>query len=79
MDHIRKTVDSGDLAHIFELPPSLRNKRVDVIILPVEPTDTDPPEPPALKERPIGFMKGPPLPDSFFDPLPEEDLQAWGL
>ena len=29
----------------------------------------------------IGFLKGviPELPDSFFDPLPEEDLQAWGL
>ena len=29
----------------------------------------------------VGFLKGkvPELPDSFFDPLPEEDLQAWGL
>jgi hypothetical protein len=29
----------------------------------------------------IGFLKDkvPELPDSFFDPLPEEDLQAWGL
>ena len=27
----------------------------------------------------LGFLDLPPLPDSFFDPLPEEDLQAWGL
>ena len=25
------------------------------------------------------FVNAPPLPDSFFDPLPEEELQAWGL
>ena len=33
------------------------------------------------KERPLGFLKNkiPPLPKSFFDPLPEEELQAWGL
>ena len=29
----------------------------------------------------IGFLKDkvPPLPDSFFDPLPEEELELWGL
>ena len=33
------------------------------------------------EKRRLGFLKDkvPPLPDSFFDPLPEEDLQAWGL
>jgi len=32
-------------------------------------------------KRQLGFLKEkiPSLPDSFFDPLPEEDLQAWGL
>ena len=32
-------------------------------------------------KRQLGFLKDklPPLPESFFDPLPEEDLQAWGL
>ena len=32
-------------------------------------------------KRQVGFLKDklPPLPESFFDPLPEEDLQAWGL
>lgn len=36
-----------------------------------------------LKQKPtrmMGFVKGvPPLPDSFFDPLPEEELQLWGI
>jgi len=29
-------------------------------------------------KRLLGFVKGT-LPDSFFDPLPEEETQAWGL
>lgn len=38
-----------------------------------------PPHTPTPAPRPLGFLKGklPPLPDSFFDPLPEEELQAW--
>gem|GEM_PF-913418 len=33
------------------------------------------------REIKFGFLKDkvPPLPDSFFDPLPEEELQLWGL
>ena len=29
----------------------------------------------------LGFLKDkvPPLPDSFFEPLPEEELELWGL
>ena len=29
----------------------------------------------------LGFLKDkvPPLPNSFFDPLPEEELELWGL
>ena len=35
----------------------------------------------AHQKRQLGFLKDeiPPLPDSFFEPLPEDDLQAWGL
>ena len=33
----------------------------------------------SVKKRNIGFMEGPPLPDSFFDPLPEEELELWGM
>ena len=29
--------------------------------------------------RKIGFMEGLPLQDSFFEPLPEEELELWGL
>ena len=27
----------------------------------------------------IGFLPGPEIPNSFFEPLPDEDLQAWLL
>jgi prevent-host-death family protein len=30
----------------------------------------------ALPRKP-GLLKGPPIPDAFFDPLPEEELEAW--
>jgi hypothetical protein len=51
---------------------------VRVIILPEEdsiPIEATP------QKRCLGFLKDkvPPLPESFFDPLPEEDLRAWGL
>ena len=29
-------------------------------------------------KRPLGFVKGS-LPESFFDPLPDEELQDWAL
>jgi len=78
MEYLREIIDSTELIDIFELPPALRNKKVEVIILSVEDSL---PEKPKQKKRPLGFLKDkvPPLPDSFFDPLPEEDLQAWGL
>jgi prevent-host-death family protein len=30
------------------------------------------------KKRQLGFVKGT-LPESFFDPLPDEELQSWAL
>jgi antitoxin (DNA-binding transcriptional repressor) of toxin-antitoxin stability system len=30
------------------------------------------------KKRPLGFIKGI-LPDSFFDPMPKEEVESWGL
>ena len=30
-------------------------------------------------KRQLGFVDVPPLPDSFFEPLPEEELKAWEL
>ena len=75
MDYVRKTIDSALLYKLFDIPPALRDRKVEVIILPAED---------AIGERVIqkihlGFVKGPPLPESFFDPLPEEELRAWGL
>jgi antitoxin (DNA-binding transcriptional repressor) of toxin-antitoxin stability system len=35
-------------------------------------------EKPTMKKRPIGLFKGQfEIPDSFFDPLPEEELALW--
>lgn len=30
-------------------------------------------------QRKLGFLKGlvPPIPDSFFEPLPDDELEAW--
>lgn len=75
MEYLRQTIGSTQLSGIFDLPQALRDRKVEVIILPAE---DDAPETPKPK-RQLGFVKGPPLPDSFFDPLPEEELQLWGL
>ena len=48
---------------------------VEVIILPAE---NDFEEIPKLK-RSLSFDKGAEVPDSFFEPLPAEELDAWGL
>lgn len=36
MEYLRETIDSHSLSGIFNLPASLRNRTVEVIILPVE-------------------------------------------
>ena len=53
----------------------------DVVITFIEPIVEKKDEKLDCQKRRLGFLKDklPPLPDSFFDPLPEEDLQAWGL
>ena len=75
MEFLRETISSTRLIGIFDLPPALRDKKVEVIILPVGGNISELQEP----KRKLGFVKAPPLPDSFFDPLPEEELQLWGL
>ena len=52
----------------------------DVVITFVEPISVASDES-EKREIKLGFLKGkvPPLPDSFFDPLPEEELELWGL
>ena len=75
MEYIRQTISSTKLNNLFDLPPTLRNKDVEVIILPIESNTIETPR----QKLHLNFVKGSPLPDSFFDPLPEEELQAWGL
>ena len=79
MECVRQIVDS-ELLDGLNLPVALRNRKVEVIVLPAEDALTDEPNP-QKREVQFGFLKDkvPPLPDSFFDPLPEEELQAWGL
>ena len=74
MEYLRQTIGSDKLSDVFKLPASLQNKKVEVIILPFNDEVS---EAPLIKRR-IGFMKGAELPDSFFDPLPDEELEAWG-
>ncbi|MCL2361238.1 MAG: hypothetical protein FWC73_05445 [Defluviitaleaceae bacterium] len=75
MEYVRQTIGSSALKDIFELPESLRDKEVDVIILATEDSVTKK----SPRKRQLGFLNLPPIPDSFFEPLPEEELQAWGL
>ena len=76
MEYVSQTIGSSALNGIVEIPPALRNKTVHLIILPVENTVSEQATP---KKRPLGFAKGAEIPDSFFEPLSEEDLQAWSL
>ena len=77
----RQTVSGADLNSVFmNIPQSLRNRRVEVIVLPADNPDAVA-EPKSKRQLNLDFLAGkvPSLPDSFFDPLPEEELQAWGL
>lgn len=44
MDYLRQTIDSDKLGDVLNLPLSLRNKRVEVIILPAEDTPAGQPQ-----------------------------------
>jgi hypothetical protein len=81
MEYVRQTIGSSALNGIVEIPPTLRNRNVQIIILPAENEVVEEPEYKQGFKVNMGFLKGkvPELPDSFFDPLPEEELQAWGL
>ena len=52
----------------------------DVVITFIEPIVVESDEKQVSKIK-LGFLKDkvPPLPDSFFDPLPEDELELWGL
>ena len=76
MDYLRQTIGSAALNNVFTLPQTLRDRTVEVLIFPVETADVA--DVPNYKCN-VGFAKGADIPDSFFEPLSEEELQAWGL
>jgi len=78
MEYISKTMASAELSGVFDLPVALRNRRVRVIVLPEDENDIITNEKINYSCN-IGFAKGAEIPDSFFEPLSEEDLQLWGL
>ena len=75
MEYVRKTIDSTVLYNLFDIPPALRDKMVEVIIIPAESSGGEE----TKQKLQLGFVEGPPLPESFFDPQPEEELLSWGL
>jgi hypothetical protein len=76
MEYIRQVVGGDKLTDIFDIPQVFRNKKAEVIIL-FSDEQTD--EIPKTNKRKIGFAKGAEVPDSFFEPLPEEELQLWSF
>jgi hypothetical protein len=70
MDAIRKIIKPEGRKISIELPLNMASKTVEVIILPVE-------EKPV--KRACGSAKGMgSVPDTFFDPLPDEFLKSFG-
>jgi len=66
---------------IIKIPQIFVNiipKDIKVIISPIEAATHN--YQPKQQKRKLGFMVDalPPLPTSFFDPLSEEELEAWG-
>ena len=76
MEYIRQVVTGDKLADIFVIPQAFRRRKAEVIILFLDDNVNEIQKP---DKRPIGFAKGAEVPDSFFEPLPEEELQLWGL
>ena len=76
MEYIRQVVGGDKLADIFDIPQIFRSRKAEVIIL---FSDDRMEEIPKTNKRPIGFAKGAEVPDSFFEPMLEEELQLWGL
>ena len=73
MEYLRQIIVSNELSGILDLPPALRNRKVEIIVLPADDIVE------GKTKRQLGFAKGAEIPDSFFEPLSEEELQAWGL
>ena len=78
MEAVTQIVDSTLLAGIIPLPKKFLNKKVEVTITLDDDKKLDSKS--HKQKIKIGFLENlPPLPESFFEPLPEEELQLWGL
>ena len=77
MGFLCQTNNRTDLYGVINLPPMLHDSKIEGKILPAEISENDEQK----QTIRFGFLndKVPPLPDSFFDPLPEEELRAWEL
>jgi len=70
MEYISQTIASAELSGIFEIPPLLRNRKVQVIILPAEDIETEQLKEKKSIESMFGCMKGKMcVPDNFDEPL----------
>jgi len=76
MEYLRQVVGGDKLSAVFDIPQMFRNRKAEVIILFSEEFSEDISK---TNKRPIGFAKGAEIPDSFFEPLPEDELQLWGM
>ncbi len=64
----------SNLPDILEIPKELKNKKAEIIIWPLEQSDEK-----KLQKRPFGLAKNDfQIPDSFFDPLPNDILIGFG-
>jgi len=70
MEYISQTIGSAELSGIFEIPPMLRNRRVQVIIVPADEDVAIQPKPQTARVSMFGCMKGKMrVPDDFDAPL----------
>jgi len=74
MEYFRQTIGIDKLSGILDIPQALHGKKAEVIILFSDEVAEEKPQ-----KRQLGFAKGAEVPDSFFEPLSEEELQLWGL
>ncbi|MBF0353296.1 MAG: hypothetical protein HQM11_19875 [SAR324 cluster bacterium] len=74
MKAMRQIIFSDKDKILIELPLEFQFKPLEIIILPVESTSEK-----KITKRPHGLAKGQiTMPDSFFEPLPDDILEGFG-
>ena len=73
MEAIRKIIEQSESEIHVDLPESLQGKRLEIIVIAVDS------EPSTAGRRPFGVLKDKiQVPDSFFEPLPNDILEGFG-